>query len=278
MPLDQATKNLLIELGLGENEAFLYEVLLENADATIPLIQKKTPFSRTMAYYVVNNLIAMELAKSHKKGKKTVYNAEHPQKLLELVKNQELELAQAKKSLEGLLPRITSQFRLTHNKPGIQFFEGKEGIQAAIFDSLTATETIRQIINLEAVEEFIPDIAAKYAKKREKLGIQKKVLAIDTPESRKLLKRDLSKHITDLFLPAEMNVFKTSVMIYDHKVVYLTFRKDNLLAIITEDKDIYEMHKSIFDYLWDKQLHKFKKHHHHPHTPPDTSNTMTVFE
>lgn len=241
--------NSLKELGMGENEAFLYEVLLKIPEATIPILRKNTPFSRTMLYYVLDNLLNLGLIQEKKQGSKTIYIAEHPSKLQEFVSQQQQELNRQKRMLEEVLPDLSSYYRLGHNRPGVRFFEGKEGFKEALLDSLSATETIYTYANVEEIIKYADDVNKDYVKKRQAKGLSKKLLVEDTPNTRSYLAKQ--KELTDYrFLPKQLKPFKTGMQIYNNKISYMTIRPENIIAVIVEDPDIYQMHRNLFEYLW----------------------------
>lgn len=261
--------NTLIELGLGENEATLYEILLKTPEASIPRLQQISPFSRTMLYYVLENLEEFSLVSSKKHGKKTIYIAEHPSKLEDFVLNQQKELDRQKNMLKDVIPDLSSAFRLGHNKPGMRIFEGKDGFKEALYDTLNARETIRTFVDLDSVAKYVDDINKKYVKKRQKLGKDKKLLILDTPTARNYINKQGPQHSDTRFLPKDMSPFRTGMQIYDNKISYFTLRKNNILAVIIEDPDIYQMHKNMFDFLWNMQNKKAVAH--------NGDNRSTVF-
>ena len=239
----------LTTLGLGENEAVLYEILLKTPEATIPELTKKSPFSRTMLYYILEQLEAWELLYTKKKGSKTVYIAEHPNNLQEVIRQEERELRNQKKMLKDVIPDLNSMFRMGHNKTGVRFFEGKEGFREALLDSLTAKE-IYAFVDPESLEKHVHQINSEFVKKRRKKNINKKLLILETEANKKFMERQ-GTELTDVrFLPAEINPFKTGMQIYDNKISYFTIREKSVIAVIIEDKDIFEMHHNLFEYLW----------------------------
>lgn len=241
----------LTELGLGENEVQLYEILLQNPSATIPLLQQKSPFSRTMLYYILDQLEAWELITKGKVGNKTSYEAAPPEQLLSIVDEQYQEMKRRKTMVADVLGDLRSMYNLAHHKPGVRFFEGKEGFEEALFDSLTAKETIYTIADVESAFTLAPNINKTYTKKREALGLKKKILIIDTPFSKQHAKAENTENIESKFLPASFNPEYTTVQIYDGKVVYMTLKDVNhMVSIIIDDPFIYQMQKSLFLHLW----------------------------
>lgn len=41
------------------------------------------------------------------------------------------------------------------------------------------------------------------------------------------------------------------MQIYDNRISYQTIERENKIAILIEDKNIYQMHKSFFEFMWD---------------------------
>lgn len=242
----------LKELGLGQNEAVLYEILLSSPKATIPVLRKKSPFSRTMLYYVLDNLAHYELLTTEKIGKKTVYNAEPPEKLEVFMKNQEKELERQKGLLEDVIGSLKSSYQLALHRPGVRFFEGKEEVRKALYDSHNATETIYSYVDVDAVQTYFDAINKEYVKKRESLEKSKKLLILDTSTARNYLKNQNPKYTEIRFLPQNIQPLHTTLQLYDGKILYLTARKDNLIGIMIEDKDIYQFHRQLFEAWWEK--------------------------
>lgn len=249
---NQSVITTLTELGLGQNEAILYEILLKNPDANIPLLRKNSQFTRTMLYYVLNNLISLELAKSSKIGKKTAYNAAPPEKLEDFVHNQEKELERQKSLLKGVISELGSTYRLAHNKPGIRFFEGPAGIKEILDDSLTSKTIIYTYADIEAIVKHIDAINKNYVAKRDKLGIKKRAILTDSPFARNYLK-DYYRDVTDIkFIKGDFVPFSNVMQIYDNKISYLTLEEDKIIGVIIQDDIIYRMHKALFEFTWAK--------------------------
>jgi sugar-specific transcriptional regulator TrmB len=242
----------LKELGLGQNEAVLYEILLSSPKATIPVLRKKSPFSRTMLYYVLDNLANYELVATEKKGKKTVYNAEPSEKLEVFMKNQEKELKRQKGLLEDVIGSLKSSYQLALHRPGVRFFEGKEEIKKALYDSHNATETIYSYVDVDAVQTYFDTVNKEYVKKRESLQKNKKLLILDTRTARNYLKNQDAKYTEARLLPKNIQPLHTTLQIYNGKVLYLTARKDNLIGVMIEDKDIYKFHRQLFEAWWEQ--------------------------
>jgi hypothetical protein len=145
---------------------------------------------------------------------------------------------------------LKPQFNILRDKPGVRFYEGSEGIKKVLEDSLFAEEVIYSYADIDAIDSHIPEINKAYSEKREKLGIHKKGILPDTLHARELLK-DYDSTITEAkLIKFPIKSFPAVMQIYDGKVSYITFSDKDMIGTIIEDKNIYEMHKAIFEYLW----------------------------
>jgi sugar-specific transcriptional regulator TrmB len=236
--------------GFEPSTAEIYVILLQNGELDVPKISEKTAFSRASIYDSLNQLLAAGYIEYRKEGRNAYYKPAHPNKLFGLVEQKKRESELLRQELNSTIQSLTGMYNLSLNKPGIRFFEGAEGFREALFDTLTSTETIYTIVDLEAVLKYVEEINQEYVAKRREKGINKRILVTNTPGNRAYLAKQ-GKNLTDAkLLPAEIPSFENGMQIYSGKVSHFTLREDNIVAIIIEDKDVYYMQKKIFEYLW----------------------------
>lgn len=247
--MSSSTIDALISIGLGENEARLYELLLKKTSATIVELQRASPFSRTMLYYILGNLTAAGLATAAKNGSKTAYSAEPPEKIFDVIKEKEQDLARQKAGAAQLVTDLGAMYRLAQNKPGIRFFEGMKGVQEALDDSLTATEPVYTFLDYDAVRTYAANLDESQHTARRAKNIKKRILVVNTPLARQVFPgQDTDTEVK--FLSRAIKLSQTTVQIYNNKVVYFTLRAENMIAVMLVDPDLYAMQRSIFDYIW----------------------------
>jgi len=241
----------LIQLGLTYTQAATYEVLLKNGPLPASKIAQKTEFKRGLTYKILEELIKFGLIQKEEVDKKVaLFQAKHPNELREFAEKKQQEAKDAKNALEGILPAIVSEFNLASNKPGILFFEGEEGIKKVINDTLSSKTTIYTYADMEEVNRHIKKINAEYAKKRDRLKIDKKVLLVDSDYTKEFLK-SYQKTNLDIRFVRNIPHFTTIMQIYDNKVSYTTLSKDKMIGIIIQDQNIYLMHKVLFENMWE---------------------------
>lgn len=253
-------QDLFIQAGLSQNEAIVYEYLLKNGESSALDVYKNTPLKKGVSYNALNELtekalISQKMLKPknpnvRNKKKITYYSPNHPQKLQDYINIKDNLIHKAQIELKANMSDLEDKFNLVSGKPGIQYFEGLKGIKNVLEDSLTAKTTIRTFADIEAIVKYINKINQEYVKKRDKLGIKKKAIIIDSPFARKYLK-DYYKEITDIrFIDHKLYPFESVMQIYDNKISYITLSEKSMIGVIIHDPAIYQMNKSIFNNAW----------------------------
>lgn len=261
-------ENTLTLAGLSPDQAAIYEILLKIGPGTARKIAQNAPYKRTLVYKILGDLQKLGLvARRDEVGKVSIYEPAHPLKLKELAEKKEEQARNAQTALEGIFGQLTSDFNLISGKPGVRFFEGIEGAQKVLADSLTASEIYSYIDN-EAVDKYYPRINEEYVKQREKLQIKKKMIMVDSAYTKEHEKKSENKTTEIRVIPSSFP-FTTVMQIYNDKVSYIAISpdKNKLISIIIQQSDIALMHKSLFEHQW--SLAK-------PLFPEDTPTSQTL--
>lgn len=241
----------LIQAGLSHTQAVVYEALIKSGSLPAGKLTKKTPFKRGLVYLALEDLIKMDLVeKKEEKSQAAVFQVKHPSNLQSLAEKREQQAKNAKLALDGVLPSIVSDFNLTSGRPGILFYEGEEGIKKTLDDSLFSKTEIYTYLDIEAVVKYVDKINKEYVKKRNKLGIKKKLIILDSEFSRKYMK-NFYPDITDVrFIDHQLYPFSAVTEIYDGTTAYVTLEEKNKIGVIIKNESIYKMQKSLFEFVW----------------------------
>ena len=86
--------------------------------------------------------------------------------------------------------------------------------------------------------------------KREKKQIKKRAILIDSPFARDYLKGYHETITENRYVDYKSYPFFTVMHIYDNKVSYITLTENSKIGVIIEDQNIYQMHKSLFEFTW----------------------------
>jgi sugar-specific transcriptional regulator TrmB len=243
----------LTAAGLSREESLIYERLLREGGQQASRLAHGLPISRPLIYKILESLIAKGLVeKKDEKGSVAVFLPKHPIGISQGIEAQKEALERARSQFLIASGKLTSLYNLTSGKPGVQYFEGEAGVWEILNDSLTAQEEIRTYADLEAIDAHIPKVNAKYSDLREKRGIKKRGLVVDSPSARTFLRSyDGAVTTTKLIKSDTTLALNTVTQIYDQKISYMTLTEHYLVGIIVTDPFIAQTHKYLFDSLWD---------------------------
>lgn len=247
----------IIDTGLSKEQAIVYEVLLKQGESPASTISKTIPsestLSRPLVYKVLEELIGLDLAtKSDGSGKIAKFTPKHPVAITKVIDNEKERIERTKKQFLATSGKLSSLFNLSVGKPGVQFYEGKDGVWEVLMDSLNASEEILSYADIDAIEKHIPDLNAEYSAIREDKLVYKRVMITGSKQGRDFIS-SYDHNVTKAKLiqsKDEKPYFQNVMQIYDNKVSYITLTDDYLMGIIITDQYISNTHKYLFESLW----------------------------
>jgi len=250
------TQNLT-NAGLSTEQAVIYELLLKEGESPASKIAMSIPsphsLSRPLVYKVLEELIELDLAeKDDPERKVATFTPKHPTAITKTIDKKKAQIERTKEQFLATSGELSSLFNLNSGKPGVQFYEGEDGVWEVLMDSVSATEEILSYADLEAIDKYMPEINAEYTAIREDKNIKKRGLIIDSPKARKFLGSytgDVT--VTKLIKsPTETAPFQTVMQIYDNKVSYVTLSDKYMIGVILTDQFIADTHKHLFNSMW----------------------------
>jgi len=241
----------LVASGLEPDQAQIYELLLKHGPLKAGKVALKSTLKRGLVYKILDELVNLGLViKDEAQGKIAIFEPAHPLKVKELAESREAKFKTAQLALDGILGNLTSDYNLALGKPGIQFFEGKDGIKKVLNDTLNSKTEICAYSDIEAILKYIPEINTEYVAVRERRKIKKRGILIDTPAAR----QELSGYHPDItknkFIKIPITPFASIMQIYDDKISYITLQPEKMFGVIIQNPAIYQMHKYLYEYLW----------------------------
>lgn len=244
---------LLCELGISENEAHIYELLLIHGALLGRELAEKSPLSRTNVYNTLTTLLDKRLI-VEKKGKQNIYEAVPPEHLRDLLRAQQQSMVLREAQLEGMIPALAGLYARSTHKPVVEIFEGVDGLKSALFDSLSATEPIRTYVDISGISGDLARINALYMKKRLEKKIMKHIIVADAPEAHAFFS---SMNTPEVFASTKVRFVKNfpvhhgvAMEIYNDTVSILTLNNETHISLVITDPAIASMHKQHFDYIW----------------------------
>jgi sugar-specific transcriptional regulator TrmB len=159
-------EELLREIGLSQNEARVYEGLLQLGEASVQTISLKAGVHRRNTYDALSKLNEKGLASEvFVKGEKN-FRATNPTRLLELLKEKETKLSAA-------IPLMQQSFSSADEKEEAYIYRGIEGFKNYLQNILETKETV-YFIGAKAfwldprLQHFLP----RFQRERKRLGIK----------------------------------------------------------------------------------------------------------
>lgn len=259
-------KNLIQNLGLDENEAKVYQALLELGPATVSQITKKAGITRTFGYQILEKLSINGLVNRVSGGSAKIhYAAEHPRHLVQFIQNRKNQWERRLKDAEQRLPDLVSLFKIAE-KPIVKYQEGIEGIKTIYSQTLESKEEILSILDIEGwdVPEF-RQWGKEYNKQRSEKKIKERILILDTPQGRDWMKNYRGSYkythyrwIKPEQLPA-IKEFRGEINIYENKTVIAILKQPNLMGVMIESTALANILKGLFELAWTQGIETKRK-------------------
>lgn len=235
-------------MGMSEKEARVYRILLDMGQGKPSLIAQKAGLKRGITYAVLETLRKNGLVEKIQKEGKTLFQSLDPQRLVNIVSDKKKQIDTVESSLEEIIPKLRSQYKLAIGKPTIRFYEGEEGLKS-VFNDIYApkNEPVWGCVDLERANEVFPSyIADKLIPKR----IQNKVKAIsilaDSPQAKEVSKKDKEQLRESILVDKATYPLPAEIDVYEDKIAMLSFSRGDFIGIIIENHDLAESLKSLF--------------------------------
>lgn len=250
-------KNELIKIGLTKTQAAILDHAYEHGEQKASKIALAIGQPRGVIYKSMDELIVLGLMEKIEPGKGIVrFRAKHPRELERISAEKEKKFKQDMKMFGEVLPALISNYNLTQNRPGVKFYEGEEGFIKILDDTLTSKTEVYMFFNHEAMEnepKFL-EVDKKYKQKRSAAEVRKKVIRMgNKPVTfQYAAKNDSVGELTQIrYLDKNIIGSKASIQIYDNKISFQIIEDENLIAVLVEDKHIYQLNKAWFEVLWE---------------------------
>jgi len=248
-------EELLKNINLDNKEIKIYIALLKSWTSASSIISNKINIPKSTVRYSLENLVKRWLILKTQKWNTTLFTAEHPAKLKNILIIEKNKIENTEKKLDNLMWDLIELYNPYTKLPKVTFYEWIEWIEKVLNDSLTATETIDTYVDIDSVWKYIEDLNAKYTEKRKKLNIKKRAILSDSQFSKEYVEKVYSNANNNLneikFLDPKKYDLHVSFMLYDWKISYITMENWNFVWIIIQNKQIYDFHKNLFKLNWE---------------------------
>lgn len=234
--------SILKNIGLNESEAKVYIANLELGSSPAHILVKESGFSRPAAYQAIEALIKKGLISSVLKGKRSVYIAESPDRLLYFGEAQLKDVQTKVNELSSILDILKMMQR--GDRPVMRFVEGLEGLKTILHDLAdTRPEDTTEIVNVDAMRRVFTE---------EELKSVQGVLVDFKAKGRALLAGDVRfvrKGVEARVLPGDRFPFSGDFIAYGNKLAVVSY-KEKLIGVLIESQVIADTFRTLFDFAW----------------------------
>ena len=243
-------ERLLEQFGLNETQSDVYFTILQMGSGSIQEIARKSRTKRTTTYSVLETLITKSLVSFSHRGAHREYFAEDPKKLPLILDEAERRIANQKKSLNDILPELSSFYNAHATKPRIRLYEGVNGLKQVFEETLELKrgEETLAYSTAKLVHLFLEDWIQGYVKKRVAKGITQRAIVEDSPEARYHWQNDKEELRETVIVPREAFPFSNEINIFRNKLFIISYKE--LLGVVIESEEIARTQKAIFELAW----------------------------
>jgi len=239
----------LKKFGLNDKEASVYLAALELGESSMTELSKKSALKRPTTYLVAQELELLGLLSETKKGKRKLYSAAHPKRFFEIARFRE-------QQIQEILPELVAFFNAPKDKPKIQVFEGKDGINLVyreLYQSLNNKEEALWFTNIGALKKFMPEALTSYKKMLQQLN---------NPKIRELnygddagkqwmeeMKKIIGKNHVIKILAPDFSFGYSDNLIFGNKLVIFSLSHDVFVTVI-ESIEVTKTFRALFEWAW----------------------------
>jgi len=237
---------ILQSLGLLDSEVKVYRTSLTLGATTVVDLSKKTQLSRQAVYTAIQNLMERGLMSTIQSGKKRLFTAEDPDRLLEYAKRRENELKNQINDLKEVLPELKLQSG--GEKPVVRLYEGKEGVRALI--ERLSTDKPTEFVEISDLENLYKVISP------EELAPIRKAIYKNNPKFRGIYTSKSAKKETKserIYLSEKYNDFKSDILVYGDKIALITL-EGKMYSVIIESPHLANTMRILFDLAFKKKI------------------------
>ena len=233
-------KQQLKQAGLTENEALVYQTLLEIGPKTASILARRTGLHRRLVYDITDRLIKKGIIGYIKENNKKIFQASNPTRFNEI-------LEEKQQAINNIMPEMISMFQQDKDKPKQEtnFFKGVEGLKSVFEDQLNYKEIL--ILGASPLAYEMLDIYFHwFDKKRQANKIKTKIIFNKQTKIQKKKKIPLSeiKYLPDKYSS------NMAINIYGDKTAIILWEKDKPIAIVIKDQEITDGYKKHFNLMW----------------------------
>lgn len=247
---------LLKDIGFSDKEVAVYLALLELGSSAVQPIARKAKVARPTTYLVLEKLLKQGLATRYVEGKKTLFTAESPRHLIQLIERQEQRIKDKRFEVEEALPALQAIMKARAGKPTVRYFDGLEGLRSMRREMLMYCRPGQDIwYNLTPVDHLMAVIGKEelsYGRQRAAKGVRAKtVFTTSSPKLKEEILKTAPQELSERrFIPPNKFRGTSGMTIYRDRIAIGTFA-GNIGGVIIESESMADMMRHSFLLMWE---------------------------
>jgi len=236
---------LLENLGLTKNEAKTYLTLLKLGSVPAGPLIKVLGMFRAQVYNLLDILIEKGLVHYVVQANRKYFEAQDPERLLELIQNKKQILENQEKELEKVIPKLKLERKLETETQEGTIYKGKKGLKSIFEDILKYKNQEFKVMGASGkFKELFHAYFIHWHNRRVKAKINLKIIY---SESVRKEKRKLK--LTEIKYIKDMHVTPSTTFIYADKVAIIMW-SGIPLAFLIRSENVAESYREFFDMFW----------------------------
>ena len=236
--------DILEKIGLSEHESAVYFASISLGPTTALTQSRASGVKRSTVYSVIETLKRKGLMAEELRGLKTVFFANNPDKLGDV-------LNERKDLLGKHLEEFKTLYNLNEEEGTIRYYEGLEAIKS-VYDGVLSDIKVREdysvIADVDEWHKLDPKYFDKFRDRRARMNINMRLIFTDSEEAREAKKFERNFNQKVRILPEGTNL-KTSLIVTPQKVVIHQYNPP-ISAIIIQTKSAIQLQKEMFEIIW----------------------------
>ncbi len=232
----------LRKFGLSQSEAKVYLTLLELGGSLAGEISKKSNVNRSNCYDALQRLIEKGLVSFVIKANRKYFQAETPEKFLEIIKEKERELKEKEQEIKEILPELIEKSKASKENPEATIYKGRKGVKS-IFEDILRYKEFLVFGSSGKFKETLGPFFSLFQKIIRQNGIKCRLLV-----SEKVRDSDIVSHAETRFLP-ENYITLSSTLVYGDKVAVISWT-ENPVGFVLKDKQVADSYRTYFNFMW----------------------------
>lgn len=244
-------QDFLEKLGLTKNEVKTYLALLELGSVPAGPLIKRLGMHRAAVYNLLDILIDKGLVHYVVQANRKYFEAQKPDRLIELIETKKSLLEEQEKELRKILPELELKRKLSKEIQEGTIYKGKKGLKSIFEDILTCKTDMLVTGATGKFKELFPTYYINWHKRRYEKKIKIKIIYSELVRKQK---REEELGLINIKYLPDINITPSTTFVYGDKVAVVLWSEIPMVFLM-RSKTVAESHRHFFEILWKTARH-----------------------